>query len=230
LQWACEYHREQINEIEKDNESRLHEVRQGRDEAIRAMVYKIQDERNRLLADIEELLATTSDQALNLKLGHVHVNAQDPLRFEAVPLSRRRTTSRPAITDSARVTPTARVSQFRQQPLATPELRHLAEKNKEMLIEIADLKTEIAKAMANRTDAIQTSKKLQIQIKREKEHFDAALQKLESQIFAEQSATKIIEKENSQIADAIEHFETLLRNNRKHIEHSRVRTMPLPIE
>lgn len=230
IQWACDFKTNECDTLREENERKLQSVRDVRDEAIRSYVYGVQDERNRLLADVEELITVTSDQALNLRLGHVHVNAQDRLRFDPVPLSRRTVMARPAITDAVRTAPSTRVSAFCKPVEVSSEVRHLAEKNKEMLLDIAAIKTEISKVAANRTDAIQTLKKLQNQIQRNKEHFSSALEKLESQIFAEHAAIRQIEADNSKQADLVEHLSLQLRTNKKHIEHSRTRTMPLPVE
>jgi hypothetical protein len=233
LQCACEFKEKECDDLRCDNGATLRRLRESRDESIRALVFAIQDERNRLLADIEELITTTSDQSVNLRVGHVHVNAQDRSVFKPLPERRTGSSSRATRQPQAAVGAnalTARKSVFKNPNAPSDELRFLAEKNKEMLSELAQMKADICKVSAERTEAIQVSKKLQNQLKRDREHYEAALQKLDSQIIAEQSAARAVEKDNSKITDVIEQLSAVLKASRKHLEYSRTKTVPLPIE
>lgn len=234
IRCVCDFKRDECATLERDNAAAIQKTKESHDERIRALVYGFQDQRNKLLADIDEWTTITSDQALNLKVGHVHTNAKDRQRFDPLPSARvNPSAARPKIADTSRAyLPMRRKTAFRDPSVGaeSDEVRFIAEKNKELLQEMAQIKTDISKVSANRTEAIQTTKKLQHQMKRDREHFDAALQKLEAQIYAEQASTKQIEKENRKLAEAVQQLEMVIQANRKHIKHCRTKTVPLPIE
>lgn len=234
LQCVCEFKQDECAALERDNAAAMQKATEVHDERIRSMVYDFQDQRNKLLAEIDEWTTITSDQALNLKVGHVHTNAKDRQRFDPLPSARLNPAgARPKIADTSRAyLPMRRKTAFRDPAVGgdSDELRFIAEKNKELLQEMAQIKADISKVGANRTEAIQTAKKLQHQMKRDRDHFDAALQKLETQIYAEQASAKQLEKENRKLAEAVQQLEMVIQANRKHIKHSRTKTVPLPIE
>lgn len=238
-QSVCEFKGEEATELSSNNKKFMQSLRESKDEEIRSLVYGLQEERNKLLADIEELITTTSDQSLNLRVGHVHTSVKDSLVFRPAPSmtsatsagTRAQPSNRSARSASGTAAnPSTRKTSFRSPNEPTDELRFLAKKNKEMLSELAVLKAEVGKASSNRTESIQVVKKLEFKLKKDKEQFETILQKFDAQIYAEQAATKTLEKENSKLADAIEQLSMVVRANKKHIEHCRAKTVPLPIE
>lgn len=214
---VCEMKTQELADLEASTAATLQQVREQRDDAIRALIFDTQDERNRLLMSVEELITTNADQALNLKQGHVQTSAPD------------RAVIRPQSNGEAKGTSARRT---RLKPVATdePQVAFIAAKNKELLSEIAVLKAEMSKVGENRTEAIQTTKRLEQQIKRDKDQYSAQLQKLETQIVAEQLRLKALEKEVTQTAASVEQLTAVLKTSKRHQENTRVKTLPLPVE
>lgn len=225
---VCEMKTQELANLEASTAATLQQVREQRDDAIRAMIYDTQDERNRLLMCIEELITTNADQALNLKQGHEQRQAPDraftgPTRDEALEGGRSSSKSTTASTS-------ARRTRLRPTPTEEPQVAFIAAKNKELASDIAVLKAEMAKMGEQRTDAIQSTKKLEQQMKRDKEQYQAQLQKLETEIVAEQLRLRAIQKEVSKTATSVEQLTAVLKTSKRHQDNTRIKTAPLPVE
>jgi DNA repair exonuclease SbcCD ATPase subunit len=206
---------EQSVQLEAEASVRITEARQTKDEAIRELIFSLQEERNVLHAGLEELLTVNEDQSVNLRRGHVR-KARNSAVIQSTPVRAGQSHSRK--------------SSFRREDPETPEVRLLVAKNRELEDEVTKLKDEYTKLQANRSGILQEQKKLEQQMKRDKEYFEGELKRMDATISSEVAASRRIAKENSRTCDAIETLSAALRAGKRHVEHVHSRTVPLPLE
>ena len=225
LDAVCAMQREAVQELEVACQEQIKAFTMSKDEEIRELIFSLQDERNALLCDIDEISRVNQDQKLHLQKGHVQRAPTNGL-FRAASGTRGHTPSGRAGSSSA----SARPTEFRHAVEPPEEVKLLIAKNRELTTELTQLKTALSKRMADRTEEVKSVKILEAQIKEERKQYSIALNRLEASITAELGRREVLETENSRLAEAIEHLSGTLKSTKKHIEHVRGKTVPLPIE
>jgi hypothetical protein len=222
LEAVCAMQREAVQELDVACRNQIKAFTMSKDEEIRELIFALQDERNALLCDIDEINRVNQDQKLHLQKGLVQRATSNrgvirPAAQSAGPRSDARSLA-------------ARPTELRRPVDPPEEVKLLIAKNRELTTELTQLKAALSKKMSDRTEEVKAAKVLEAQIKEERKQYSIALNRLEANLGAELAKREAMELENSRLAEAIEHLSGTLKSTKKHIENVRGKTLPLPIE
>ena len=246
LQAICAFRSEQVVLLEEEAKVRIAEARQQKDQSIRDAVYAMQDERNLLLADIEEIRRVNQDQSVHLRRGHVLTKAPEKQKksiMGGTPNAKvpqhHADANHLKISDGLQLdvqhllvaSPiSTRFSKLKKEEPAPPELQLIRIKNKELRDEINTSRDHLDELHKLRTELTKQKKQFEGHLKRDKDSFESELAKLNSITAATLAQVLKTEKENSRLTDVVQHLAIMLRTTKKQIDHVRARTEPLPVE
>ena len=211
-----------LDSLQSSTAAQLSERKKLKDEFIKDAVYRMQDERNSLQADIEEVRKVNDEQATNLLKGH-HMDAIDAEAFQRQEMARK-AAQRRAITSSRQT------KLIEGPPAICPEEEQIRTKNAELEKEIQHAAAALSLEMRNKTELSKSHRAMLEKVKRDAERFASTLQELEAQVVAQVQATKSLERENGRLVDKVDHLTAALQFTKSHIERIRGHARPLPIE